>query len=377
MTSLPRPEIDPDGLLEYSVVFTDRALNHMSKRFTGVMQELLQILRETYHAGSVALVPGGGSYAMESVARQVATDKPVMILRNGLFSYRWSQIIEAGRITDEVTVVQARPLDDSPTSAWIPAPVEEVVEQIGQVRPAVVFAPHVETASGMVLPDDYLRAVADAVHEVGGIFVLDCIASGPLWVDMEECGVDILVSAPQKGWSGSPATGYVMLTERGREAVSSGTSTSFSLDLGAWLAISDAYVDGATPYRATLPTDTIERNTELARETVARGLDTARKAQEDLGGRVRELLAERGFASVAAPEYASPTVVVVHADDPAIQSGAAFKEVGLQVAAGVPLFCGEPEGWSTVRLGLFGLDKLDDVDGTVARLAAALDAMGR
>lgn len=374
---LPRPDIDPDGLMEFSVVFTDRSLNHMSTRFVGVMQSLLEDLRTTYSASSVALVPGGGSYAMESVARQVATDKPVLILRNGLFSYRWSQIIEAGGITDDVTVLQAAPVDDSRHAAWAPAPVEEVVAAIERSRPAVVFAPHVETASGILLPDDYLRAVADATHAAGGIFVLDCIASGPLWVDMGEIGVDVLVSAPQKGWSGTPGTGYVLLSERGRAAVEAGTSTSFALDLRAWLDVSDAYVTGATPYRATLPTDAIARNAEVARETVERGLEPLRKAQVDLGERVRAVLAERGFASVAAPGYAAPTVVVVHTDDPDVQSGAAFKPLGLQVAAGVPLFCGEGEGWSTVRLGLFGLDKLDDVDAAVARLETALDQLSR
>lgn len=374
---LPRPDIDPDGLVEFSVVFTDRSLNHMSARFVGVMQNLLEDLRTTYSASSVALVPGGGSYAMESVARQVATGKPVLILRNGLFSYRWSQIIEAGGITDDVTVLQAAPVDDSRHAAWAPAPVEEVVAAIERTRPAVVFAPHVETASGILLPDDYLRAVADATHAAGGIFVLDCIASGPLWVDMEELGVDVLVSAPQKGWSGTPGTGYVLLSERGRAVVEAGSSTSFALDLRAWLDVSDAYVTGATPYRATLPTDAIARNAEVARETVERGLEPLRKAQVDLGERVRAVLAERGFASVAAPGFAAPTVVVVHTDDPDVQSGAAFKPLGLQVAAGVPLFCGEGEGWSTVRLGLFGLDKLDDVDAAVARLETALDQLGR
>ena len=374
---LPRPDLDPDGLVEFSVVFTDRSLNHMSARFVGVMQSLLEDLRTTYSASSVALVPGGGSYAMESVARQVATGRSVLVLRNGLFSYRWSQILEAGAITDDVTVLQAAPVDDSGHAAWAPAPVEEVVSSIERTRPAVVFAPHVETASGILLPDDYLRAVAEATHAAGGIFVLDCIASGPLWVDMEELGVDVLVSAPQKGWSGTPGTGYVLLGERGRAAVEAGTSTSFALDLSAWLDVSDAYVTGATPYRATLPTDAIARNAELARETVERGLEPLRKAQEDLGGRVRALLAERGFASVAAPGYAAPTVIVVHTDDPDVQSGTAFKPLGLQVAAGVPLFCGEGEDWSTVRFGLFGLDKLDDVDATVARLQAALDQLGR
>ncbi|WP_131104281.1 aminotransferase class V-fold PLP-dependent enzyme [Ornithinimicrobium sufpigmenti] len=373
---LPRPDIDPDGLVEFSVVFTDRSLNHMSARFLGIMQSLLEDLRTTYSASSVALVPGGGSYAMESVARQVATGRPVLVLRNGLFSYRWSQILEVGAVTSDVTVLQAAPVDDSRQAAWAPAPIEEVVATIERTRPAVVFAPHVETASGILLPDDYLRAVADATHAAGGVFVLDCIASGPLWVDMEDLDIDVLVSAPQKGWSGTPGTGYVLLRERGRAAVEAGTSTSFALDLRAWLDVSDAYVNGSTPYRATLPTDAIARNAELARETVERGLEPLRKAQVDLGERVRTLLAERGFASVAAPGYAAPTVVVVHTDDPQIQSGAAFKPLGLQVAAGVPLFCGEGEDWSTVRLGLFGLDKLDDVDATVARLEAALDRLG-
>lgn len=374
---LPHPEIDPDGLLEYSVVFTDRSLNHMSASFVATMQELLEILRSTYHAGSVALVPGGGSAAMESVARRVATGKRVLVLRNGLFSYRWSQIIEAGSITDQVTVLQAAPVEEGPEAAWAPAPIEEVLATIERERPEVVLAPHVETAAGIVLPDDYLRRVGEATRAVGGLFVLDCVASGPLWVDMEELSIDIVVSAPQKGWSGSPATGYVMLGERGRQAVKDGTLTSFALDLDAWLGICDAYVDGGAPYRSTLPTDTIVHNTQIARETVERGLDTQRKAQEDLGARVRELLAEHGFASVAAPEYAAPTVVVVHAPTPQIQSGAAFKPLGLQVAAGVPLFCGEGEDWSTVRFGLFGLDKLEDVEGTVARLAEALEKLER
>jgi aspartate aminotransferase-like enzyme len=373
---LPRPDIDPDGLLEYSVVFTDRSLNHMSARFVGIMQSLLEDLRTTYSASSVALVPGGGTYAMEAVARQVATGSRVLILRNGLFSYRWSQIIETGGVSDDVRVLQAAPVDGTSQAPWAPAPVEEVVAAIERDRPAVVFAPHVETSSGILLPDDYLRAVADATHAAGGILVLDCIASGPLWVDMGELGIDILVSAPQKGWSGSPGTGYVLLGERGREAVEAGTATSFALDLGAWLEVSDAYVAGASPYRATLPTDTIARNAEVAREVLERGPQTLRKAQEDLGGRVRALLAEHGFASVAAPGYAAPTVVVVHTDNPDVQSGAAFKPLGLQVAAGVPLFCGEPEDWSTVRLGLFGLDKLDDVDASIARLAAALERLG-
>jgi aspartate aminotransferase-like enzyme len=374
---LPRPDIDPDGLLEYSVVFTDRSLNHMSKRFVAVMQDLVDVLRTTYRADTVAVVPGGGTYAMEAVARQLATGRRCLVVRNGLFSYRWSQILEAGRITDDVTVCLARPVDDSRQAAWTPAPVDEVVAAIRERRPDVVFAPHVETAAGIVLPDDYVRSVAAAVHEVGGVFVLDCVASGALWVDMADLGVDVLVSAPQKGWSGTPCAGYVMLGEAGRAAVTSSTSSSFAIDLGKWLTITESYLEGQTPYHATLPTDSLAHNAAIMLETRDRGLEALRGAQEELGRRVRELLADRGFPSVAAAGFAAASVVVVHTDDPELRTGAAFKTAGIQVAAGVPLMCDEPQDWSTFRIGLFGLDKLGDVDGTVARLEAGLDKIRR
>lgn len=373
---LPRPDIDPDGLLEYSVVFTDRSLNHMSQRFVGVMQDLVDVLRTTYRAETVAVVPGGGSYAMEAVARQLATGKRCLVVRNGLFSYRWSQILEAGRIAEDVTVCMARPADDSPQAAWAPAPVDEVVAAIHEKRPDVVFAPHVETAAGIVLPDDYVRAVAEAAHEVGGLFVLDCVASGALWVDMADLGVDVLVSAPQKGWSGTPCAGYVMLGAAGRDAVTSTSSSSFAMDLAKWLMITESYLQGQTPYHATLPTDSLAHNAAIMVETRDRGLDRLRTAQEDLGRRVRSLLAERGLPSVAADGFAAASVVVVHTDKPELRTGAAFKTVGIQIAAGVPLQCGEGEDFSTFRIGLFGLDKLDDVDGTVARLGAGLDQLG-
>lgn len=369
---LPHADIDPDGLLEYSVVFTDRSLNHMSQRFVGVMQDIIDVLRTTYAAETVAVVPGGGSYAMEAVARQLATGRRCLVVRNGLFSYRWSQIFDAASIPSEATVCQARPVSDERQAAWIPAPIDEVVETIARARPEVVFAAHVETAAGLVLPDDYVRAVAAAVHEVGGLFVLDCIASGALWVDMTELGVDVLLSAPQKGWSGSPCAGYVMLGEAGRAAVLSSTSTSFAADLQKWLTISEAYVQGQTPYHATMPTDTLARNAALMLETRAAGLSELRQAQLSLGTRVRALLADRGFPSVAADGFAAPSVVVVHTDDPEMRSGARLKQAGLQVAAGVPLMCGERDDFSTFRIGLFGLDKLGDVDGTVSRLEAHL-----
>ncbi|WP_289017375.1 aminotransferase class V-fold PLP-dependent enzyme [uncultured Ornithinimicrobium sp.] len=371
--TLPRPDIDPDGLLEYSVVFTDLSLNHMSKRFVGVMQQLNEVLRSTYTADAVAVVPGGGTYGMEAVARQLATGRRALVVRNGFFSYRWSQIFEMGGITEDVTVLTARPTADTSPSPWAPPPAEEVAAAIKEHNPQIVFAAHVETSAGIVLPDDYLRTVAQATHEAGGLFVLDCIASGALWVDMKDVGVDVLITAPQKGWSGSPGAAYVMVNEEAREAIHATTSTSFSADLKKWLSISEGYVEGKHAYHATMPTDTLAHNLEVMLEGTQRGLPALREAQVELGARVRSLLAERGFTSVAAEEYAAPTVVVVHTDDPGLKSGAKFTEVGLQVAGGVPLMCGEPEDWSTFRLGLFGLDKLGDVDGTVSRLAEGLD----
>lgn len=374
--NLPHNDIDPDGLLEYSVVFTDRSLNHMSARFTKVMQDIRDILTTTYDAATVAVVPGGGSYAMEAVARQLVTGKRALIVRNGLFSFRWSQIIDAGRITDDVTVLKARQTGDAPTSTWVPAPIEDVTAAIRRERPEVVIAPHVETAAGIQLTDSYITAMAEAAHEVGALVVLDCVASGASWVSMTDTGVDVLVSAPQKGWSGTPCAGYVMLSEAGRDAVNSSTSTSFAVDLKKWLFITDEYGEGHTPYHATLPTDGLAHNAELMAEARDRGLENLRAAQIDLGTKVRALLDEHGITTISSGEFAAPSVVVAYTDDPAVKSGAKFKDVGVQVAGGVPLQCGEPEDFSTFRLGLFGLDKLADVDGTVERLRTALEKLG-
>lgn len=372
---LPRADIDPDGLLEYSVVFTDRSLNHMSARFVAAFQELIRILKETYHAAAVAVVPGGGSFGMEAIARQFAGGRRVLVLRNGFFSYRWSQIIDAGRLTDEHQVLKARPVGDGPHPGFAPAPIEEVEQAIAEQRPEVVFAPHVETASGILLDDDYLRRVAAATHAVGGLFVLDCVASGPLWVDMPAIGVDILLSAPQKGWSGTPCAGYVMFSERARTAIEDTTSSSFAADLKKWLTIAEGYEQGKAGYHATMPTDSLLHNVEVMQESLAVGLDELTERQRELGEKVRALLAERGFASVAAEGWQSPTVVVVYADDPALASAQKFKEVGIQAAAGVPLMIDEPGDYQAFRLGLFGLDKWADVDGTVERLAAGLDRL--
>ena len=367
------PNIDPDGLLEYSVVFTDRSLNHMSARFREVMKDISATLKEVYAADSVAVVPGGGTYAMEAAARQFGTGRKCLILRNGWFSYRWSQIFEAGGIPATSTVLKARPADDSDTPAFAPAPIDEVVATIRSVRPDAVFAPHVETSSGIILPDDHVRAVADAAREVGALFVLDAIASGAMWVDMRESGVDVLLSAPQKGWSGSPCAGLVMLGTRARDRLDPAANTSFSCDLLRWLEVMRSYEGGGHTYHTTMPTDALRVLRDSMAETRAFGFGKARRRQQELGDRVRGLLAERGYRNVAAPGYEAPGVVVSYTSDPAIQNGSHFAAAGLQIAAGVPLRCGEPSPFRTFRLGLFGLDKLGDVDRTVNTLAEALD----
>ena len=367
------PHVDPDGLLEFSVVYTDRALNHMSQSFQRVMQDISGMLKEVYHAKSAVLVPGSGTFGMEAVARQFAGGKKVLIVRNGWFSYRWTQILYMGQIAAESTVLKARRAGTDKQSPWVPAPIDEVVAAIREKKPDVVFAPHVETASGMMLPDDYLRAVAAAVHAVGGLFVLDCIASGAMWVNMVDTGVDVLISAPQKGWSSSPCCAMVMLSERARAAIDSTTSSSFACDLKKWLQIMEAYENGGHAYHATLPTDALTHLRDTMKETQAYGFDRVRAEQIDLGAKVRALFERRGIPSVAADGFKAPGVVVSYTSDPEIQSGRKFLGVGLQTAAGVPLQCDEPADFMTFRVGLFGLEKWHNVDRTVGQLAAALD----
>jgi aspartate aminotransferase-like enzyme len=368
--------IDPDGLLEFSVVYTDRALNHMSKSFQGVMTDISSMLKEVYGAHSAVLVPGSGTYGMESVARQFATGKHVMVIRNGWFSYRWTQIFEMGSIPLSATVIKARQAVKTAQAPWAPAPIAEVQATIAKEKPAVVFAPHVETSAGMILPDHYLRAVADAVHAVGGLFVLDCIASGAIWVDMKATGVDVLISAPQKGWSSSPCCAMVMLSERAREAIEGTTSSSFSCDLKKWLQIMETYEKGGHAYHATLPTDALTRLAVTMKETQAYGFAKVKAEQELLGKKVRELFEARGLPSVAAEGFKAPGVVVSYTTDSDIQSGKKFLDEGLQTAAGVPLQCDEGADFKTFRVGLFGLDKWHNVDRTVGQLAAALDRVG-
>lgn len=367
------PNVDPDGLLEYSVVYTDRALNHMSQSFQKVMNDIATTLKKVYNAQAVAIVPGSGTFGMEAVARQFATNQKCLVIRNGWFSFRWTQIFEMGNIPSEALVLKARQIAAGSQAPFAPAPIEEVVATIQAEKPAVVFAPHVETSAGMILPDDYIKAVADAVHEVGGLFVLDCIASGTIWVDMEACGVDVLISAPQKGWSGSPCCALVMMSGRAREQLDATTSSSFACDLRKWLQIMEAYENGGHAYHATMPTDALTSFRDVMDEAEEYGFDRLHAQQQELGDKVRAVLESKGFPSVAAEGFQAPGVIVSYTADPAIHNGKKFAAVGLQIAAGVPLRCDEPEDFQTFRLGLFGLDKLQNIDRTVKTFAQALD----
>ena len=369
------PIVDPEGLLEYSVVFNDRSLNHMSKEFQGVMNDISSTLKTVYNADATIVVPGGGSYGMEAVARQFANGESCLVVRNGWFSYRWSQILDAGRIAETTTVHKARPVGEGSQQPFRPAPIEEVTESIRSQKPGVVFAPHVETAAGLLLPDDYLKQVAETTHEVGGLFVLDCVASGALWVDMKAIGADVLISAPQKGWSASPCAALVMLSQRGLERLEATTSSSFACDLKKWHGIMQAYEAGGHAYHATMPTDSLAQFRDAMLETVNDGLETTRERQLELGRRVRAMFAEGGFTSVAAEGFEAPGVVVLFTQRDDLHKGSGFIAQGLQTAAGVPLACDEPDDYKTFRIGLFGLDKLRNIDRSVDYLRDALDAL--
>ena len=365
--------VDPDGLMEFSVVFTDRSLNHMSKAFQTVMTDISGMLKEVYNADHVALVPGGGTYGMEAVARQFGADAHAFIVRNGWFSYRWTQIFDAGDFTARTTVMKARQSGNDTRAPFAPAPIKDVTAAIKEAKPDVVFAPHVETSAGIILPDDYITALAAAAHEVGALMVLDCIASGCAWVDMKATGVDVLISAPQKGWSSTPCAGLVMMSDRAVARMQDTTSNSFSIDLKKWHSIMQAYLNGGHAYHATMPTDGLRAFRDTMLETRAYGFEKLKEAQWALGDAVRKALADKGIRSVAAEGFGAPGVVVSYTDDPAVQNGSRFAAEGMQIAAGVPLQCDEPDDFRTFRLGLFGLDKLYDVDATLGRLVPVLD----
>lgn len=368
-------DVDPGGLSEFSVVFTDRSLNHMSKSFQQVMRDVSDLLKEVYNADAVALVPGGGTYGMEAVARQFAAGQKTLVVRNGWFSYRWSQIFEAGGFAAESTVMKARQTGNGVTAPFAPAPIADVVAEIHKQKPQVVFAPHVETSAGVILPDDYIKAMAEAAHEVGALMVLDCIASGCAWIDMKALGVDVLCSAPQKGWSASPSAGLVMMSDKALARLENTQSDSFALDLKKWRDIMVAYENGGHAYHATMPTDALRAFRDTMLETKEYGFEKLREAQWALGDGVRNVLKDKGIQSVAADGFGAPGVVVSYTSDPGVQNGSKFAAEGMQIAAGVPLACDEPEGFMTFRLGLFGLDKLYDVDATINRLRNVLDTV--
>ena len=373
MTAL-RQDIDPNGLLEYSVVYTDRALNHMSKAFQEVMNDLLSNLKTVYNAEAAVIIPGSGTYGMEAVARQLTIDEDCLIIRNGWFSYRWTQILEKGKFAKSSTVLTAERTEDTEApKPFAPVSIETAVAKIKADKPAVVYAPHVETSSGIILSEDYIKALSEAVHSVGGLLVIDCIASGCVWLDMKDLGIDVLISAPQKGWSSTPCAGLVMLSDAAIKKVENTESNCFSLDLKQWLTIMRAYENGGHAYHATMPTDSLRQFRDTVLEAKEIGFDKLRDAQWELGKRVRKVLADKGFESVAAEGFEAPGVVVAYTERDDIHKGSAFAEAGLQIAAGVPLNVGEPDNFKTFRLGLFGLDKLTDVDGAVARFEKALD----
>ena len=370
-----RDDIDPDGLLEFSVVFSDRSLNSMSAVFGDVMRDISRILKKAYNAKSIAVVPGGGTYGMEAIARQFASNKSTLIIRNGWFSYRWSQILDTGDIAKSQTIIKASQLSDAPTAAFAPASVDKIKDEIALQKPDIVFCPHVETSAGILVPDDFIKEIAAAVHGVGGLFVLDCVASGTLFVDMEATGIDVLLTAPQKGWSASPCAAAVLMSERGREVLNDTKSSSFANDLKKWTEIMEIYESGKHAYHATMPTDSLRLFRNALLETEAFGLDAIKNAQIELGRRCREVLERFGYQSVAAKDFKAPSVIVSYTDDIDIKTGKKFMQAGMQVAAGVPLECGEPEGFSTFRIGLFGLDKLTDINRTVANLENTLEAV--
>lgn len=373
MTAL-RQDIDPNGLLEYSVVYTDRALNHMSKAFQEVMNDLLSNLKTVYNAEAAVIIPGSGTYGMEAVARQLTIDEDCLIIRNGWFSYRWTQILEKGKFAKSSTVLTAKRTEDTEApKPFAPVDIDTAVAKIKEEKPAIVFAPHVETSSGIILSEDYIKALSAAVHSVGGLLVIDCIASGCVWLDMKALGIDVLISAPQKGWSSTPCAGLVMLSDAAIKKVESTESNSFSLDLKQWLTVMRAYENGGHAYHATMPTDSLRQFRDTINEAKEIGFDTLCDAQWELGKRIRKVLADKGIESVAAKGFEAPGVVVAYIDRDDMHKGSAFAAAGMQIAAGVPLKVGEPDNFKTFRLGLFGLDKLTDVDGAVQRFETALD----
>jgi aspartate aminotransferase-like enzyme len=244
---------------------------------------------------------------------------------------------------------------------------------INENKPSVVFAPHVETSAGIVLPVEYLKGISNAVHSYGGIFVLDCVASGAAWVDMKTTGVDVLLTAPQKGWSASPCAGVVMLSKNAIDVMEKTESSSFSCDLKKWFGIMNAYENNGHAYHTTMPTDSLVKFKKTVEETQEFGYENAREKQNFIGNSIRALLEGKGFKSVAADGFKATSVIVSYTESDSFQNGKIFAENGMQIAAGVPLECGEGSDFKTFRLGLFGLDKLKNPDRTISNFKDVLE----
>jgi len=391
--------VQASELKEYSVIYTDRAKNLMAGSFSQAMTDISTELCSVYNAHKCVMIPGSGTYAMEAVAGQFARHKheadysPCMVIRNGYFSFRWSDIWSfvyppACARSPELIVLKAQPTNNEPDNKpqFAPPALEDVVAEIKAKKPCVVFAPHIETSAGIVLSDDYVRSLAAATHDAcpDAIFVLDCIASGNRWTDMQALGVDVLITAPQKGWTGPACVGIAMMGERACEIMAKQNAVSpkghsFSCNLAKWAGVADAYAQpGGFMYHTTLPTDSLMVFRDVIMETKEFGYEQCEERMCQLGDGIRNVLESRGFKSVAAPECAAPTVVVSYnrQDEDAAILGK-LKGEGIQVAGGVPLKIDEPwDGFAappTFRLGLFGLDKLKNVDHTVAVFEGALD----
>ncbi|KAK3238322.1 hypothetical protein CYMTET_51651, partial [Cymbomonas tetramitiformis] len=223
-----------------------------------------------------------------------------LVIRNGYFSYRWSDIFEQSEMTPPV-VEKASPVSADDQPHFAPPAIEVVLAKIEELKPTVVFAPHVETSTGIILPDEYIEAVAAAVHRVGGLFVLDCVASGTVWVDMRSSGVDVIVSAPQKGWSGPACAGLLMLSERATEAVLSTTSSSMALNVQKWYNVMKSYLDGGFMYYTTMPTDGLALFRDVAQQTKALpqpgdyGFAKIKADFQKMGSDIRAMMESKGL----------------------------------------------------------------------------------
>lgn len=366
---------------EFSVVYTDRALNSMSPPFVSTMQSINQTLKNTYNADKVVLIPGSGTYSMEAVARQFVKkgdNKPVVV-RNGWFSFRWTELFESMGIGEDehvYHVADSEVCEKSGHTQYRPKDIDVVVKSIHAEKPPIVCAPHVETSTGIMLTDEYIKQLSAAAHEVGALFVLDGIASGTCWIDMKDLGVDVFISAPQKGWSGPAAVGLAMMSENAYEKMMSGPeSTSFCVNLRKWSGMMQLYEGGGFGYHTTMPTDAIRAFDEIAEKQKEIGLDKLCEAQYKMGWDARRMLESKGLTSVAQYPYQAPGVNVFYSPEgnDNMTMVKKFKEVGMQIAAGVPWRIGEPDNLNTFRIGLFGIDKLTNVDKTVNTLENAID----